>query len=223
VFIRFVLLFVLVLALAAPAYVAPRVLFQRTRASKALSEAQRNRAHEQAKALARTTTPEELAKLLSGAPLAYRLYTAVAHVELREKVIDAYEGRIELLDRAHDLLDEYLEDVNQALKVNFDGDPGPPLPEPSPGPPEIVQTDKTLRVMRVLELPTPATTRARLRMLALAASADRDAIQAQQDKADDAEGTYLDVHRSWGAYLDDLADQVRRKSEGDMASEAESY
>lgn len=213
----------LVLALAAPAYVAPRVLFQRTRASKALTDAQRERAHEQAKSLARTTTPEELARLLSGAPLAYRLYTAVAHVELREKVIDGYETRVDLLDRAHSLLDDYLEDVNQALKVNFDGDPGPPLPEPSPGPPEIVETPTTLRVMRVLELPTAATTRERLRMLALAASADRDAIQAMQDKTDDAEETYLDVHRSWGAYLDDLADQVRRRSEGDMAGEAANY
>lgn len=213
----------LVLTLAAQAYVAPRVLFQRTRASKALTAEQRQRAHEQAKSLSRTTSPEELAALLSGAPLAYRLYTAVAHVELREQVIEGYEGRIDLLERAHDLLDDYLEDVNQALKVNFDGEPGPPLPEPSPGPPQIEETDTTLRVMRVLDKPTPATTRSRLRMLALAASADREAIEAQQNKADDAEGTYLDVHRSWGAYLDDLADQVRRKSEGDMASEAERY
>ncbi|MBI3924442.1 MAG: hypothetical protein HY319_02775 [Armatimonadetes bacterium] len=204
------------LALPARAQLPPEALRQRARASRAMPESLRGQAAEVARSLSPSAEPEELTARLfvrfgPEVALPTALYAAVEHAEMRERLVDEFARRIHVLEDSDEIFHDYLQEVNEFLRVAPSGPAGPPLPELDDFPPRIEKTPEKIHVLRDLPRPTPATPAARLRLFREAALADLDRVEATLERARAAQETYQEQQVRWMRHLvrlSEIADEL---------------
>ena len=211
------------------ALISPPMFLQRNRAAMALNESQRTQANEVAQKCAITATPEEFQKLLAESSpqlsraLAFQYYSAVAHVEERERVVEAYTLRRKNTELALDALHDYIRRCHARLRQDDHADEfsvtvWPADPEPNQKGFSFQKKPEGLRVYHMLPWPEHLQ-----RDLALKAEllAEEDLQRCQKDDStiENARDTYASLNLTWLRWLNQMAVQIERRSEAALRAE----
>lgn len=138
--------------------------------------------------------------------VAWTFYAGWQYLDLLEKTQQAYDQRDDDLARAEDLLAQYEERCNEALRGEVT--PAQPVPlqlAPADTRPQVDETEDHLRVFRVLPWPDRSHTRAQVLELLEAGRADLAQVRSQRARLEEAKQNFVGHQDVWTAWLTDMA------------------
>ncbi len=205
------LLLLVVLGAPALAVIHPRLLDWQARLGRMLPQEARTRASEVSDGLPATATPQDLRQALEGvAPSLPRppleLFAGIRLLHRREEILQRFDQRLDLYDRAQGLLHRYCRDAHEALRLAPPGPAGPPAPAPREGLIQPQASEEGIRVLRDLPTLQPEMARARVRLLLLAAEQDLQEVGRRRAEACQARQAFLESTLVWRRHLRQLAD-----------------
>jgi len=213
--------------LRAEALIPADVLLERARASKVLDAGQRALAHELADHAEIVTTPEDYQHQVEAAQpdlsraRAFFYYSAVAHLERREKVLLAYAVRRDQSVQAVEELHKYERRCRDRLRGDDFSDAYSIVKWPGENDAaafEFRVSDEGLHVFHFLPWPDHLEHGLAERALALAEE-DMRLCQADQEKVEKARQVYLKAHVLWLRWTDRLCKEITPLSEALLKSE----
>ena len=138
--------------------------------------------------------------------VAWTFYAGWEYLDLLEHTWQAYDQRDDDLTRGEELLTQYEERCNHALRGEVT--PAQPLPlnlAAAESRPQIEETEDHLRVFRVLPWPDRGYTRAQVQQLLEAGQADLAQLHAQRARLEDAKKNFVAHQDVWTAWLMEMA------------------
>ncbi len=149
---------------------------------------------------------EKLRAQFPDTSVAWTFYAGWQYLDLLERTQQAYDQRDHDLARAEDLLAQYEERCNEALRAEVT--PARPMPlqlAPADSRPQLEETEDHLRVFRVLPWPEGGHTRTQVLELLEAGRADLAQVRNQRASLEKAKENFVGHQDVWTAWLMEMA------------------